>query len=205
LNDFGKVDALLNNAGYGLMGALEHATTEQIRYQFDVNVFGLLDVTRAFLPHFRENKEGVILNVSSVGGRVAFPFISLYHSTKWAVEGLTESLSYELGELNIRAKIIEPGAINTDFGGRSMVFAQSDSIRDYDEALAKMTKAMSELATNQASEPELVAEVIYEAATDGKNQLRYRAGADCEEWLNQREAAGDDQFIATIKQQIFGS
>ena len=104
LEKFGRIDAVVNNAGYGLLGAFESATPEQIARQFDTNVFGLMNVCREILPYFREQKRGYIVNVTSVGGRMTFPASSLYHATKWAVEGFSESLQYELEEFNIRVK-----------------------------------------------------------------------------------------------------
>ncbi|MED1798158.1 SDR family NAD(P)-dependent oxidoreductase [Brevibacillus porteri] len=99
------------------MEILEAATAEQIRRQFEVNVFGLINMTKAIVPHFRSNKEGLLINISSMGGKITFPTMSLYHSTKFAVEGFSEALSYELASQNIKVKLIEPGAIHTDFGG----------------------------------------------------------------------------------------
>ena len=96
LEKFGRIDAVVNNAGYGLVGAFEAATQEQIEKQFQTNVFGLMNVCREILPYFREQKRGTIVNVASVGGRITFPLYSLYHATKWAVEGFSESLQYEL-------------------------------------------------------------------------------------------------------------
>ena len=113
------------------MGLIEAATDEQIRRQFKVNVFGLIRMTKAMLPHFRSNQEGLLINISSMGGRVTFPTMSLYHASKFAVEGFSESVSYELASQNIKVKLIEPGAINTDFGGRSMEFFFNDALTDY--------------------------------------------------------------------------
>ena len=125
---FGKIDVLLNNAGYGAYGPLEATPREKILRQFDVNVIGLLDVTKAILPHFRENKDGVIVNISSVGGKMTFPLGSLYHGTKFAVEGISEALSFELEQIGCKVKIVEPGMINTDFGGRSFDFNNDESL-----------------------------------------------------------------------------
>ena len=122
IEKFGKIDVVLNNAGYGLMGTFESASRESIRRQFDVNVFGLFDVTRAILPHFRSNKSGVIINISSIGGRMTFPMMPLYHSTKFAVEGFSESLHYELEPLGIQVKVVQPGGVATEFAGRSLEF-----------------------------------------------------------------------------------
>ena len=128
IEKFGKIDVVLNNAGYGLMGSFESAKRESIQRQYDVNVFGLFDVTRAALPHFRANKSGMFINISSVGGRITFPLISLYHSTKFAVEGFSESVHYELAPLGIKVKIVEPDGVATDFGGRSLDFQHDESL-----------------------------------------------------------------------------
>ncbi len=203
LDDFGKVDVVLNNAGYALAGPFEATSPKQIGRQFETNVFGLMAVTRAFLPHFRANQAGLFLNVSSIGGRVTFPLISLYHSTKWAVEGFSESLSYELGQLGIQVKIIEPGGVSTNFGGRSMDMAMPESLPDYQEMVAKFTAAW-ENSPLAASSAESIAQGIYEAATDGKAQLRYLLGEDAVQTYGMREQAGDDAFIAGITQRMLG-
>ena len=116
---FGRIDAVVNNAGYGLVGPFEASTHEQVERQFATNVFGLMNVVREILPHMRESGGGTILNVSSVGGRITFPLYSVYHATKWAVEGFSESLQFELRQFNIHMKIVEPGPIRTEFYDRS--------------------------------------------------------------------------------------
>lgn len=203
LNDFGTVDVVLNNAGYGLAGPFEAASPEQIKRQFDTNVFGLMEVTRAFLPHFRANKAGMFLNVSSIGGRVTFPYISLYHSTKWAVEGFSESLAYELGQLGIQVKIIEPGGVDTDFSGRSLEMAMPEELPDYTPGVQKFmdSRQSSGLGSSTA---EYLAEEIYKATTDGKTQLRYLIGDDAHQTYGMRQQVGDDAFIAGMTQRIFG-
>ena len=197
---FGKIDALLNNAGYGLMGTFESASREAVKRQFDVNVFGLFDVTRALLPHLRSNRSGVIMNVSSVGGRITFPLISLYHSTKFAVEGMSESLHYELAPMGIQVKLIEPGAIATDFGSRSMDFQHDESLTDYNEFVGHVMGAFEGMMNPEmASKPDLVADVIFAAATDGTSTLRYVAGPDAEQFLAARNQMSDSEFIGMMK------
>ena len=115
IQTFSRLDAIVNNAGYGAVGAFEAATPDQIRRQFDTNVFGVMNVVRAVLPHFRAKKAGTIINVASVGGRITFPLYSLYHGTKWAVEGFSEALQFELNQFNVRVKIIEPGPSRPTF------------------------------------------------------------------------------------------
>lgn len=202
LNDFGTVDVVLNNAGYALAGPFEASTPEEIERQFDVNVFGLMNVTRAFLPQFRAQGTGLFLNVSSMGGRITFPLMSLYHSTKWAVEGFSESLSYELTEQGIQVKIIEPGGVDTDFSGRSMVFASRDDLNVYDATVNKMVEARKNAGSTGRSTAQQLAEAIYEAATDGKNQLRYLIGGDAEQLVGLRIAQGDNAFVAAMRQRM---
>src|SRR5688572_19797259 len=138
LEKFGRIDAVVNNAGYGVAGPFEATTPEQIEKQFATNVFGTMNVCREILPYFREQKRGHIVNVASVGGRMTFPMWSIYHASKWAVEGFSESLQYELEEFNIRVKIIEPGPIKTDFYHRSKSIASKEGLTAYDYYSAKV-------------------------------------------------------------------
>lgn len=201
IQKFGKIDVLLNNAGYGAYGPLESFPREKIVRQFNTNVIGLLDVTQAVLPHFRQNKSGIIINVSSVGGKATFPLGSLYHGTKFAVEGISEALSYEVGEFGGQVKIIEPGAIETDFAGRSFDFNNDESLTEYQGTVAKLFSVMPAMLEH-ASPASLVAEVIYEAATDGTSQIRYIAGEDAKVLLNNRKQLDDAVFIGGIKSQF---
>ncbi|SKC14118.1 SDR family oxidoreductase [Dyadobacter psychrophilus] len=199
---FGQIDVLLNNAGYGAYGVLESFSREQIIRQFDTNVIGLLDVTKALLPHFRSNKSGIIINVSSIGGKMSFPLGALYHGTKFAVEGISESLRYEVEEFGGKVKIIEPGAIATDFTGRSLDFSNDESMTEYQPIVGKML-AGTQAMFGQASPASVVADVIYEAATDGTDQLRYAAGEDAKAIIAQRQQADDATFTSVIK-SMFG-
>jgi NAD(P)-dependent dehydrogenase (short-subunit alcohol dehydrogenase family) len=195
---FGRIDVLLNNAGYGAYGPLEAFSTDRIRRQFDTNVIGLLEVTRAILPHMRANRAGTIVNISSIGGQITFPLGTLYHGTKFAVEGLTEALHYELEPFGIRLRIVEPGMIRTDFGGRSFDFAMDESVGDYAPTAAAMGRLFGKLAANPSA-PEVVADVIWTAANDTSNRLRFRAGPDAESLLERRKKEDDATFIASIK------
>lgn len=172
---FGKIDAIINNAGYGAVGAFEAATPEQVQRQFDTNVFGVMNVIREILPHFRERRSGTILTVTSMGGLITFPIYSIYHGTKWAVEGFTEALSFELKPFNIRIKNIEPGAIKTDFYDRSQDVLQKPGLTAYDEYV-NITFANSQKAGADAPGPEVVAKRLFEAATDNSDRLRYVSG-----------------------------
>jgi NADP-dependent 3-hydroxy acid dehydrogenase YdfG len=201
IQKFGGIDALLNNAGYGAYGPLEAFNRDNIVRQFNTNVIGLLDVTRAVLPHFREHKKGIIINISSIGGKMTFPLGSLYHGTKFAVEGISESLNFEVEQFGGQVKIIEPGMIATDFGGRSFDFSNDETMAEYQKTVGALMTAMSGMAAN-ASPVSVVAEVIFEAATDGKNQLRYTAGEDAKILIANRQQYDDATFIGGIKSQF---
>jgi short-subunit dehydrogenase len=199
LEKFGRIDVVVNNAGYGLVGAFEAATPEQIEQQFQTNVFGLMNVCREILPYFREQKRGTIINVASVGGRVTFPLYSLYHATKWAVEGFSESLQYELEKFNIRIKIIEPGPIKTDFYDRSQDLTHKDGLTAYDDFAEKVMPNMQK-AGEGAPDGSVVAQTIYEAATDGSKKLRY--GVNTKGILHARRFLPDSLFFKIIKSSL---
>lgn len=206
INTFGKIDLLINNAGYGSAGPLEAATDEQIKRQFDVNLFGLIDVIREILPHFKANKEGLIINISSIGGLVTFPLFSLYHSTKWALEGLTESLQYELNPFGIKLKIVEPGGVKTDFAGRSLDMFDFSKYPEYNPIVKRMLSNFapdSDRAQNYSS-AEKIANIIYSAATDGSDQFRYVAGDDAQQTWQLRQQVKFEDFRAGIKSQMLG-
>jgi len=172
LKAFGDVDVLVNNAGYGAVGIFEKADPGQIQKQFDTNVFGLMNVTRAFLPHFRKRKAGRIINISSVGGRITFPVYSVYHATKWAVEGFSESLQFELRPFNIVVKLVEPAAIKTDFYSRSKDVFQKEGFPEYD-TYEKVTLSNSNKFSEDAPGPVVVAKTIWKAATSNYKKMRY--------------------------------
>ena len=201
IKKFGKIDVLVNNAGYGAYGTLESFSREKIIRQFNTNVIGLLDVTQALLPHFRANKGGVIINISSIGGKVTFPMGTLYHGTKFAVEGISESLNYEVNQFGGKVKIVEPGAIATDFAGRSFDFNNDESLTEYQPMVAKVMAALPALF-DSASPASVAANVIYQAATDGTDQIRYTAGEDAKMIIANRKEADDETFIGGMKSQF---
>jgi NADP-dependent 3-hydroxy acid dehydrogenase YdfG len=200
ISSFGKIDAIVNNAGYGAYGPLESFPRENIIKQFNTNVIGLMDVTKAIIPHFRANKDGVIVNISSIGGQMTFALGSLYHGTKFAVEGISESLHYEMKEIGVKVKIVEPGMIATDFGGRSFDF-QGGNIAEYQPIIKALMKQWQD-PNNKVSPPSLVAEVIYDSVTDGTNQLRYRAGDDASYLLDSRKKMTDEEFFEMMNHQL---
>jgi len=201
---FGSIDVLVNNAGYGLVAPFERASEEQIERQFETNVFGLMRVSRAVIPIMRKQKRGVILNVASIGGRMTFPFYSLYHATKWCVEGFSESLRYELKTAGITVKVIEPGPILTDFYTRSAdtVIEQEDP--DYGEISSRAMKRMAFFVKVFGSNPGSVARVIYRAATDGRGKFRYPAGWAAHWILASRKLLPDFIFSWFVKKITLG-
>ncbi len=199
IEKFGRIDAVVNNAGYGLIGPFEAATPNQIEEQFETNVFGLMNVCRQILPYFREQRRGYIVNVASVGGRITFPVTSLYNSTKWAVEGFSESLQYELEQFNIRVKIIEPGPIRTDFYGRSMEIPRQEGLTEYNQILDRTMTNMKKAGAD-APDGEIVAQVIYTAVTDGSKRLRY--GVNTKGILVLRKLLPDSLFFSVVRRII---
>lgn len=201
IQKFGGIDVLLNNAGYGAYGPLESFSRDRILRQFNTNVIGLLDVTRAVLPHFREHKRGIIINVSSMGGKMTFPLGSLYHGTKFAVEGISESLRYEIEQFGGMVKIVEPGAIATDFAGRSFDFSHDVTLKEYQTIVDKINEVFPKMI-KEASPISTVTSVIYKAATDGKRQLRYIAGKDAKLYILLNRLLGYN-FIYKMNKMFF--
>jgi NAD(P)-dependent dehydrogenase (short-subunit alcohol dehydrogenase family) len=173
---FGRIDVVVNAAGYGYLAAIEEGEDDAIRAQFETNVFGLLDVTRAVLPGMRARRSGTIVNLSSLGGLVAFGATGYYHATKFAVEALSESLSQEVAPLGIRVMIVEPGAFRTDWAGRSMV-ESSLVIADYEETAGKRRRATRAVSGNQPGDPAKAAHAIIDAVEADEPPLRLLLGA----------------------------
>ncbi|HIK16857.1 MAG TPA: SDR family oxidoreductase [Leptolyngbyaceae cyanobacterium M33_DOE_097] len=195
---FGSIDVLVNNAGYALIGTFEACTPEQIQRQFETNVFGLMNVTRAVLPGMRDRNTGTIINLSSIGGRMAFPLYSLYHATKWAVDGFSDSLQYELEPFNIRVRIIEPGPIKTDFYSRSLDLATQPHLTAYDAIAQKVLPNLKRIGET-GSPPEVTAAVIYQAAIDPSKRLRYPAGGNASALLALRKYLPDVLFKQIVR------
>lgn len=201
--ELGNIDVVFNNAGYGLAGPLEGTTDEQLVQEINTNLLGVIRVTKAFIPHFRENKHGLFISTTSIGGLVTFPLNSVYHATKWALEGWSESLAFELSQFGIGVKTVSPGGIKTDFAGRSLQFARHDAYKEIIEKV--MSEFLKPERAAKHSSPEQIAEVVYTAATDGKNQLRYLAGEDAKALYAQRLNTGDEAFIQAIKERFLGA
>jgi NAD(P)-dependent dehydrogenase (short-subunit alcohol dehydrogenase family) len=174
-NDMGGIDVVVNNAGYGALGVLEGADDEQVIRQMDTNLLGTLRVIRNILPLMRERRRGTIINLSSIAGRMGLPLYSLYNASKFAVEGLTESLFYEVYPFNIKVRLIEPGTVRTEFNGRS-----KDNILPPDNelyiAITQKVTHFYNTIFKHAGAPKIVAQTIYKAARSKSNRLRYPAG-----------------------------
>ncbi len=198
---FGRIDVVLNNAGFSLIGPFETTPAVEIERQYNTNVFGLMNVVREVLPHFRANRGGTIINVASVGGRVGFPLYSLYNSTKFAVEGFSEAVQHELSHLGIRVKIIEPGVIKTDFYGRSMGHTYKPGLPDYD-AYVERTHAKLMALGKGGITPDKVAGKIYKAAVSKGRRMRYSVGADAKALLFIRRML-PFRFLRWMQRRIF--
>lgn len=169
---FGSIDVLVNNAGIGYFGTFEESDRETVKYMFDVNVWGLVDMTRAVLPAMRQQKSGVIVNFSSIGGLFSFPTLSFYHGTKFAVEGISESLAKEVTDFNIKVMLIEPSGFRTDWAGRSSEKALP-KIEDYQQ-FEKFIEGNAEGAHHEAGDPDKAAAIIYDQVTDHAADLPLR-------------------------------
>ncbi|MAG15444.1 short-chain dehydrogenase [Candidatus Woesearchaeota archaeon] len=170
----GKIDVLINNAGYGVMGPAETVSMEQAKAEFDVNFFGLLRVTQAVLPHMREQQSGHIINISSIAGIRAMPTSDLYNASKFAVEGLTEAMAPTLAVAGIKMTLIEPGPVDTDFIGRSLQLGEKlQNVEVYRKITEKISARRTEMFKH-SQKPEEIAALINEAITSEKPDFRYQ-------------------------------
>jgi NAD(P)-dependent dehydrogenase (short-subunit alcohol dehydrogenase family) len=200
LSESGKIDVLVNNAGYGLVGAFEELGMDEIKQQYETNFFGAIRVTQAVIPIMKNQKSGIIVNISSGAGRFGYPGGSAYVSTKFALEGLTESFAYELDPFGIKVVLVEPGFVRTNF---SNVIAKRSQEPDseYAKMMQKMAGRLEEMRRNSSS-PELVANIVLEAVTTKNPNLRYLAGKDVEQWIEQKKKLSDKEFFNMIKQSL---
>ena len=179
IEKFGYIDVLVNNAGYGLLGAVEESSAIEVERVFATNVFGLLNVTRAVLPYMRERRSGHIVNMSSVGGYAAnYPGWGVYCATKFAVEGISEALSVELAPLNIHATVVEPGFFRTDFLSAQSLSSTAARIDDYADTVGKMRTFAAAANHQQPGDPQRLAQVIVQLAAASKPPTRLALGSD---------------------------
>ena len=181
---FKIIDVLVNNAGYGLIGGIEESSNKEVQANFDVNVFGLLNVTRAVLPFMREAKSGHIFNISSVFGLIAGAGWGVYCGTKFAVEGLSEALAAEVKPFDINVTIIEPGYFRTNFLNGGSVSVSSKSIDAYSEVAETKRMHVSDISGNQPGDPEKAAEVMISTAQLSEPPLRLLLGSDAYQYAN---------------------
>lgn len=201
-----RIDVLVNNAGYGLVGAFEDLSVEEIKSQFETNFFGVIRLTQQVLPIMRKQKSGTIVNVSSGAGRIGFPGMSAYVSSKFALEGLSESMSYELEPFGIKVVIIEPGVIRTNFKKNSVMSKKSldnSSISPYSSIIQKIDSSISSIIEH-ATPPEDVAKAILHAITSNNPELRYLVGNDMIMMAETKKNMSDEDFRKMMMQSIIG-
>jgi NAD(P)-dependent dehydrogenase (short-subunit alcohol dehydrogenase family) len=195
-----RIEVLVNNAGYGLFGSLEDMSVEEIKKQFETNFFGVIRVTKQVLPVMREQNSGIIVNVSSVGGRIGLPFLSAYNSTKFALEGLSESILYEVEPFGIRVVIIEPGVVRTNIMNSSTTAKKAlDPKSPYFKLMQKVKNHFKSNMENEPSSPEEVAKVILQAVMSEYPKLRYTVGTDASRIIQARTNMPDKEFQQIVK------
>jgi short-subunit dehydrogenase len=197
-----RIDVLINNAGYALGGALEDSSMDEIKAQFETNFFGAVRATKAVLPVMRRQGAGKIVNITSMGGRITIPLSSSYHGSKFALEGLSESIWYELEPFGIKVILIEPGAVGSNFWKNIKIAkSSSDSNSPYTQFGNKILKAYEQMEQNTIS-PSVVAKTILDAVTSNNPQLRYVVGEDAAKTLEARKNMSDNEFGDLIKKQF---
>ena len=201
--EFGGIDLLINNAGYGQYGLFEAIPADKVREQFDVNVFGVMEVTRAALPHLRARRGGGIINLSSGAGLYTLPMMSLYCASKFALEGWSEALAYELSSQNIFVKLVEPhgGVTDTRFLERQNAAAAhpDDELTAYDDYVEKTRQTFAGFEAARTITAGDVAKIVFDAATDGRDQLRYLAGNDTRGFIRAWDQLGNADYVAFMR------
>jgi len=202
ISETGRIDVLVNNAGYGLIGAFEELSIDEIKNQYETNLFGLIRVTQVVLPIMRKQKSGTVVNVSSGAGLFGYPSGSAYVSTKFAIEGLSESISYELDQFGIHVVLIEPGFIKTNFvNAMTTAKKAQDPNSPYSQMMQSVQTNSSEMAKSGSS-VDVVSKAILEAVTSKSPNLRYLAGKDVETWAADKKTMSDTEFHNMIQNLI---
>jgi NAD(P)-dependent dehydrogenase (short-subunit alcohol dehydrogenase family) len=200
-----RIDVVVNNAGYGSTGAVEDFSIDEIKAQFETNFFGAIRVIQYVLPILREQRSGVIVNISSIGGRIAFPFSPSYASTKFALEGLSEALQYEVEQFGIKVILVEPGIIRTNFFDNILKAKRAaDPASPYSELLQRRINRVKTMFENGTA-PEEVAKVILKAITSITPDLRYLVGSDANSLIEKRKNVPERKFLEFMSQNILGS
>jgi NAD(P)-dependent dehydrogenase (short-subunit alcohol dehydrogenase family) len=201
-----RIDVLINNAGYDVMGAVEDISIEEFKSQFETNLFGVIRVTKEVLPIMRNQRAGNIINISSVGGRIGIPLNSAYISSKFALEGLSESMRYELEQFGIDVILIEPGVVKSNFFENADV--ANNNTNNTTSAYSQLTQNLYEgfepmLKSNSSSLPSDVAKIIYKAIESNNREVRYLVGKDAVSIINARQKLSDKEFENWIKESLF--
>jgi NAD(P)-dependent dehydrogenase (short-subunit alcohol dehydrogenase family) len=204
ISESGRIDLLVNNAGYGLIGAFEDIGMDEIKSLYETNVFGVIRVTQVVLPIMRKQGSGRIINISSGAGRIGFPGSSAYVSSKFALEGLTESMAFEVEQFGIKTVLVEPGFIRTNFAENiAMAKKAQEPSSPYAQMMQMMSSNRDRMFEN-ASDADLVAAVVVEAATAKEPNLRYLAGKDVQQMVATKKSMSDEEFHTLVKQSTMG-
>ena len=201
----GRIDVLVNNAGYALMGSVEDLSSEEVKNQFDTNVYGPFRTIREVLPTMRKQKSGRIITISSIIGFMGMPLMSAYAATKFAVEGLTESLRQEVSQFGIHACVVEPGVIKTSVMENMPTAKKPMENSAYSEMMQTLGKVMGEMMEKQSSPPSVVAEVVLKAATSDNLEARYVAGEDAKMIQQARKTKSDKEFEGFLTSFMSGN
>jgi NAD(P)-dependent dehydrogenase (short-subunit alcohol dehydrogenase family) len=200
-----RIDVVVNNAGYGSTGAVEDFSIDEIKAQFETNFFGAIRVIQSVLPIMREQRSGIIVNISSIGGRIAFPFSPSYASTKFALEGISEALQYEVDQFGIKVILVEPGIIKTNFFDNTLKAKRaSDPASPYSELLQRRINRVKTMFENGTA-PEEVAKVILKAITSITPELRYLVGSDANSLIEKRKSVPERKFLEFMSENILGN
>lgn len=200
----GKIDVLVNNAGFGLVATAEEATDEEIFQQFDVNVFGLMKMTRAVLPYMREAQSGVIINISSFLGKMGLPLLSHYNASKYAVEGFVDSIRFEMAPHNVRVHSIQSGLFGTNFVKKGLVANAATTAENspYNELVAHFVPIVAK-AINEGPSPQPIADAVKHIIENENSPIASPVGAEATSFVPMRKELSDEAFEATVK-EIFG-
>ena len=203
-----RIDVLVNNAGYGVMGAVEDLSLDEFKSQFETNFFGVIRVTKEVIPIMRNQENGNIINVSSVGGKIGLPLNSAYISSKFALEGLSESMRFELEQFGIDVILIEPGVVKTNFFENVVINNNTSTTNNKTSSYSQLTQKLFEgfipmLNSSSSSVSSDVAQVIYQAIESNNRQVRYTVGKDAVSIIKTRQNLSDKEFEKWIKESIF--
>ena len=202
LSEAGRIDLLVNNAGYVLTGAFEDIGINEIKALYETNVFGVIRVTQAVLPIMRKQGSGRIINISSGAGRIGYPGGSAYVSSKFALEGLSESMVYEIEQFGIRTVLVEPGFVRTKIGENMAISKKTQDPNSPYSQMMQMMSSNQERMLENGSDADLVASVVAEAATSKEPNLRYLAGKDVQQMMAAKKSMSDEEFQKMIKKGV---